>query len=1328
MLKYFLRPSALATAAVLTFGSFHDIFAAQKPGTPVTSDLRGYGKVTATLTPQRSVFECEDEAHADILLGKLPADLFWDAGSAHRTIEVEINGRRIPVHHWTPYGYMAIGATGRQVWALGADDLKTLTAGLRAEPLLRAGNSRFASPTPYPLYLDFYDLKAFKAYTHAMKSTRKEGLDSHWPFVRQSGMGGIASQGLSLGMHCPAPGVVQWSTMDYELLEAERQGGMFVVCPAVGGELPLWLYNRNPDATAQPSPNALIGAWGGPGSAGAHYENFGNVDPASRTLLMDFQYRVMERYRHSGNLGGWHLYTGQPGVEFGLHDLSGDLLDYSPAGQEGMRRWLREERGFDLATLGRRWYGNPAHYRSWQEVNVPDIMGFFGNLGAADNLRLPDDWYWKKAAEKDDAVLPPFDRSSWIPLIMQPSQQQDFLPWGAAYYRNEFNAGKWPKTGVDAFLVCATWVRSRGQVRIWLNGKEIGAPLASNKGGRIPLAVKLPPGTLKEQKNELIIRVPSGVKAGTEGKIFGPVFFTAHEPKDYPYLGETGNARYVDLKEWQIYALSRMHRLMLAMARNLDPERPMVLSPGSCWAVAENAVALAVEFGTGLQHTGRQAFYHPWWAGVGYVNGVYGTSEPGSTTQGDELPRMMGWLLFDGDSNHNLYWDIEDYIKIEKKTGWFTRNRRLIQLFGKYLREKPSLLILRSSLTMRLGSNAPWNWDIGRGEIQAAHYDNAYITERELKNGLADRYPVIFDSGSEFMTEADVTAMQRYVEQGGTFIALHNTGRHTPLKADSWPISRLTGFTVTGTAKPGKIRFGSKLPIFQEWANREFNGEGISLDYLGNDSAKGTGLALRPVATGALPLAKWKDGSVAVGYRQLGRGRVIVLGANFWRRGQDVNGVWRPGSEYEREFFDRLFAALGITRNCEAASPKIWTRKMIAKNGLQEMVIAFNSDVKEIESDVAFRTEQTPDSVVDMVSNRPVQFKRRAGGMIIVPGVKFAKYGVNVFGVRRASLAGGLPTWWQEKTTYWKRTAAAPKDSSLRSVRNAADVVAVDSWKFLADKDNVVSSGSAWLQPGFDDHGWRDFGYGDWTLLEPALRNYHGTGLYRFAFTLPESWRQRRIALHIFSHDLPIVNDRGEFSLNGNRIATYRARGWSQTLVYDVTSALRPGKNVLAVKVDGGAQSGGIVGVVWLAPERTLQPVADLGGEWQCVQPDYLSAVAVKVPGKGRGRFLRRDLTVPAEWQGKEIFLAVETPAQWLASVVVNGHPINKNSYLHPFGLITEINLTPYLVYDKVNRLELWPCLTIPGNVNDPVVRDITDMAIKSIRIGCFDGKRSPKS
>ncbi|HUT59399.1 MAG TPA: hypothetical protein VNA25_16240 [Phycisphaerae bacterium] len=177
------------------------------------------------------------------------------------------------------------------------------------------------------------------------------------------------------------------------------------------------------------------------------------------------------------------------------------------------------------------------------------------------------------------------------------------------------------------------------------------------------------------------------------------------------------------------------------------------------------------------------------------------------------------------------------------------------------------------------------------------------------------------------------------------------------------------------------------------------------------------------------------------------------------------------------------------------------------------------------------------------------------------------------------------------------------------------------------------------------------------------------------------------------------------------------ARGWSQTYVYDVTDQLKAGPNVLAVRVKGGKQFSGIAGAVWLAAERRLQPVLDLGGQWQTASADFRSTGTVKLPGRAKACFVFREVDVPAAWKGQRIFLHIETATQWLGSVVVNGRPINYNGYLHPFGLRAEINLTPYVQPGRANRIELWPLATIPRHAKPK--GDLADLEIQNIQVGC---------
>lgn len=1299
---------ALLVASVALCGA---TYAAEQTG---STDLRGYGRVTAEFGDQSALFTLAGPEKADVLLGKLLADLFWDAGQSPVRSMVSVAGRDVPCVVWPPYGAMIAAAHDRQVLVIGADDAAALAKRANAEAFLRQPGLRFKPARAYPLFLDFYDLRAFKAYTHAMSSVRGQGLDSHWPFVQKYGLGGLAFQGLGFNFMCPAPGVAEWSPSDYEVGQAERNGGMIVPCATGGGELPLWAWNMYPEATMRPSPTSLIGAWGGAGAAGAHYTSWGMTPEQMANTGLSYLRAVMTRYKDSPAVGGWGIYAGSPGVEMGFHERTTDLWDYSPAGQDGFRRWLREVKGLDLPALGLRWHGDKQHFKTWADVAVPDVNSFFGDLGP-NSLRLAEGWRWLRADSGTTEFQAPAADAAWLPLAMPPSQQQDFLPWGAAFYKTSFEATKWltGSQGKELYLVCDAGIRSQDGMGVWLNGEYLGRyrPKVSSTG---PIGLKVT-GLICAGDNELILRVPSSHPGElNEGKVFGPVFLTPTEPKAYPYLGRELNARYVDLREWQGYGIYRTHVPVLDMARSLDAERPLILSPGGAWAISDHVADLSTRYGMGVQNTGREAFYHPWWAGLGLVAGFYGTSEPSATVTGPRLDRMLGWILLDGDSNHDLFWSLEDYIKYEKETGWFAAHQRALQLFGKALRSRPSICILRSSEGMLLGDETPWNWDVGRGELQAAHYDNAYASERELKRGLVQPFPVLLDSGTQYMDDKLVSAIEDYVRAGGTFIALHHTGRNTLLEPDTYPVSRLTGFRVTGTGKRGTIRFGSKLPVFQGWEGKQFEGEGLALDWMGNETAKGTGIGLAAAANGAVPLARWEDGSVAIGYRKLGKGRVILLGSTFWRSGKDIAGVWRSQSQLERAFFERLFTDLGVERTADCASPDVWARKFTTKNGLQDWLLAANSSDSEITTEVSFRTQRRPQAVEDLLTRQPVQFTCTPDGWVTIPNVAFAGQAVRAFAVRRANMVDALPFWWNEKTTYWRSLAPAKAPATPAQRAN----VVFDRWQFHTDPDGTVTSSETWKQAGFDDTKWDRVPLGAWNLRSDALRDYHGVGLYRARFQVPDAWSGHRVVLSLYAMNTPIAYDRGEFFVNGTPVADYQARGWSQTLRYDVTDQLRPGENVLAVKVTGGKEFSGLAGAIWLEAEPALSPAQDLAGPWQMMGADYRSQETVALPGKIKGRCLVRTVDVPASWAGRTVYLHLEMPSQWLGSVVINGQPINYNSYLHPYGLRTDINLAPYVRAGAGNKLELWPYATIPGPGTEGRA-PTADMEITAVRIGC---------
>lgn len=1259
-------------------------------------NLRGYGKVSAVFSKGRAEFVCEDGAKADMVLGKLLADIFWDAGESHVETKIKISGREIVLHQWKPYGAMVAAVADKRVVVVGAENEASLLRLVEKEPLILKPDARFYPLKPYPKYLDFYDLKAFKSYSHAMNSIRGEGIDSHWAFAKKFGIAAMAFQGgTSFTDQCPALGVVDWTGIDFEVAQAVRNDGMIVLCPSIG-ETPLWMRNRFPNGMAQPSPDSVPMY----GMLQANFEGWGGPLAARQESSLDFLRRMMERYQADPVLGGWHLYCGFPGAEMNHHGVA---TDYSPDALTEFRRWLREDRGLDLQALGQRWHRDPQHFKSWDEVPMPEEYSFFGQLDS-EAFRLGSGWTWQRAGK--DAT-PAVDGG--VPVAMPPAQDQQFIPMVPVDFRVKFTAGEWLKkqAGQPVFLICNEDM-ARSTVQVWLNGRYLGQHV-SKVGYKGPFALDVT-NVLKPGENDLILRVP-------KGRILGPVFLTPHEPRRYPFLGREANARFIDLESWKSHGVLRNHRQMLETARGVDSNRPMILSAPS-WAFADEAAAMAVQYGLGLQNTGRQAFYQPWYAGLGLAGGFYGTSEPGETTKdAGELSRLLGWILIDGDSSHNLFWTLEDYQLEEKKSGWFTKNKRLIELFGKSLRAMPSVATLRSTKGFELGSPLLWDWDMNRGELQAAHYDGAYVTEQMLENGLAAKFPVVIDAGTEYMDESTVQAIRHYVEAGGTFIALHNTGRHTLLESDAWPISSLTGFKVTSTSQRGNIRFVNSLPIFRGWEGREFDGSGIVLNWDKN-AAMGADLGLQSKTTDAVALARWPDGSVAVGMSQLGKGRIIVLGSSFWRNGKDSAGIWKPGSEMEGVFLEKLFSDLGVQRDANASSRDVWVRKFTTKNGLQEWAIAFNSSNAPVTATVSFKAVDRPSQVMDLTARHPVAFEYSDDGWVKIPEVKFEAQSTKVFGIKRADLIGGLPFWWAEKVKYWQKNGDCPAPE-VTATKEIELTMPVEIWRFSQAAD--LSKTVDWKLPGFDDSKWTELAFDKWNPDIDRWKSYVGKGQYRFSFVVPQEWSGKRIVLRRFVFVIPLTFGEGGWTLNGTSLPNPATVYQLQHSVLDVTDQLHPGANVLAVEVRGGftwrgKKLSGIGGAVSLEALEPIEELVDLAGPWEVVLADYIGRKSVTLPGKTRGKYLVREVQIPAAWSDRNVFLRVAGPRQWLHAVVVNGQPIRpSSSHQVYFANQEEFNLTPYLRAGQKNRIELWPFI-VDGRGTE--ISPEADMEISDIQIG----------
>ncbi|MEJ0095208.1 MAG: hypothetical protein WDN46_17935 [Methylocella sp.] len=565
-----------------------------------TVELRGYGKVSAELTANRGVFTCESAEKADVLLGKLLADLFWDKSLNDVQSSVVVGPNSLTVHSLAGQGAAVIARAGNAVVALGAPDAKEAGALAASETLLGAADVASRPAKPYPIFLDFYDNRALKAFVHPMSSLGGQGLDSRWPFLKIFG-GGTAFLDPSAHFYSPAPGVVQWSPIDYEVRRAEQEGGMVVPGPSGGGEAPFWEYSGYPEHMMKASDTTLLGAWGGVGMSGAHYESWGTPMDARLNLDLGFLRRAMERYRGSPAVGGWYVFAGAPGLEFGFHDRPTQSWDQSADGNISWRNWLRDVQHYSLESIGRAWYGDPGKFTRWEDITVPDANQFFGQLGP-DSFRIMEGWRWR-AARADEDNAPAIAAPGWIPVEMPPSQTQDLLPSSeASFFSVTFDASAWEarpsSLQQDVWLVFGGDGVGDDATRVSLNGVPLALPEDDDSRDG-PFAVRVT-GALKTGPNELVVRLKKS-RETSNGRLAGPVFLTVHEPKRVPYLGRGLNARYRDFRQWQASAMYDYHRNMLRLVRQRDPDRPLILS-GASHQLFDYATALAADYGMAVAY------------------------------------------------------------------------------------------------------------------------------------------------------------------------------------------------------------------------------------------------------------------------------------------------------------------------------------------------------------------------------------------------------------------------------------------------------------------------------------------------------------------------------------------------------------------------------------------------------------------------------------------------------------------------------------------------------------------------------------------------------
>ena len=1231
--------------------------------------LRGYGEVSASFLDNAARFKCENRESAEIVYAKLIRDIVGCAAG-------------VPSK---PY---KVGIKGNSVYVVSYDTKKDV------DDFIKKFKIETPEPKAYPNYLDYFDLKALKFYARPMDSFLGFGVENHWPFAKKVGIEGFVFHGIDF-VGTIGPNAYSFLRWDYGIKDAQRNGGMVTLCPSFAGMMPKWFFERYPEKCAKTQDHTLVREWI-QGVEGKPFDSDGESLPASSNPQIAFQKMVLERYRNSNALGGWQFYCGKPiGDQFGK-GMFGILWDPSEGAFKAQRKWLKEK--YSLEELSLRWTGRKDAYKNWEDVPCMQLVDVIGGDWDEERWDLKDcDWYWCKAPDKEvwkggkgwtvdenvEILTPPPADAKWVKAELPPSHRFNFLDQGRSWHRVTLKKCDWleKNKGKKLYLRSVSCLMDGREIALWANGKR-----TTGKGGGVcdMYGLSIEPNTLRNDgKDVIIVELPSG-RSG--GHFSGPITLSPNPVQNFPYKDKRINARYLDNICFQDDKIIERNLNVYYLGRALDPNRPIALS-GADETIFSKLAEEWGKNGFSLQSTSTDGFYWPFVSDLGRQHGFYFIGEPSCDVAAeDRFDRNFGTVFYTGASSTAVFMDIEQYMKFEKESnGGMSARKPITRLVGKYLIDEPNVGLYFSSLSSLCNTGTAYLWNLARGEAQSVPYDTAMVNDvtfGKMKDVLK-RYPLMLDCGADVMNEKMVGDIERYVKEGGVFVAFTETGRHTELERDSHPFARISGFKTKDLKQGVQTLTFENQDVFPKWAGKKYNANGYGkythVNWRWNR-------ALEKVSSDAEIFAKWDDGTIAAGVRKIGKGKVITLASGFWREASDIRGKWVP-SRYN-VLTDEFFGQLNAKRNASASSHHVWTRKATSKNGLEDWFIGFNIALDlnqnpiDVKADISFKTEKKPSRVFDAYTLKDVEWTYE-NGFVEVKNVEFGPFKTRIFVAQKdCNVTEGIKFWWDEKVKYWKR---APKYKVPEVSVKKDNIIEINEWEFSTNPEKGE---------------WRKANNSTWKLQFPDLKDYKGPATYRARFNIPSAGKGKTYVVR-FTHET--IYDKADILVNGQKCGEFdQSRVHSELcgdIAFDISKFLKfGGENVLEIKVDGGSRFiAGVCDLIWIYEEKKLTDEIDMRGEWTLVMKDFLTEKKGKIPGRNFSRYMKKTVKIPEAWKGKNVYLKIVYPENTIGSIVVNGksRSLSGNGHI-PFGNRELFYVGDLIKPGEDNVIELWHRHTIP--------------------------------
>ncbi len=1224
--------------------------------TPPAIDQRltGYGRIKAWSNDslldgcQLWLVDCEDQAHAKLLQAKFISD----------TQVKNTDGKIIAAGKTQCFQT----AQGHGIGALRHDNAvilftlkdstklnalaKTLADKLGCDPADLTWNS----DAKIPMYLDRFDRHGFRFYYRPWEVPDESQVDTYNPvnefdYAKSHGDLGFVFWN-PFNEIVTGEGFFNQSWWSWAMEEATKRNLPVQVNTGLSYQGSTWMVNQHPETVTEKMPQFVGGmhriADPHLGGQGVLYMG----DNIVRRNALGLIKNQIDHFSQFDNVLSYQEPYGE--VHHGQQDL---FLDYGPAVDKAYANWLME-RYHSLTMLNLRWFGDET-LKAWSDVKFPEVAYF---MGFDDNaLDLTGTWKINFTDEGKDCPADwykqNFDDSQWGDLVSPGNDQTMFLPKKPAVYRRRFDLpARYKASGKRVWLYLWDLTdQQRLTVTIDLNDKRVSSTQSKHTFPHW-VAVDVT-DTIRTGSNFLALGLPRGFMAYR-------LYLSHQAPSTYPGDDEHRNAQWADFMDFVTARRAKNVHMGLQMIRQADENRGITMMAPDY--VADTLKDYAHQYNGNFHNTGyMSAFWADYLPMLMRSIDRPMTLEPGGPAKDAKgMEKMVGCWLTEGINGIDYFIHIGSVLWNKPVLEKFEHYLPAIQTVGTYHQPKAQIAQLISSRVKRLTGfpwhddpdrNVPtgyWRWNLS--SKLSSDYRIDAVCETDFASKLADDYKLIVDTNTTILSEQDVYHIDRWVRDGGIFVTFIQTGRHTPEKGDSWPISKLSGYEVLScdpVTSSGKINRAVKAaPNVGDYQ--------LPRTLL---SAKGHGLRLKATSADCKDLMLWDDGTVAMGYRQLGKGYVVHIGANF-----ASDRLWFGNQTAMIETIRSVFDFFKMD-TLPGSAPGVRFRHYVSNNGLYDYWAMWNESNGKAMTKLDIYGHN-PGQILDVIEGKTLNLATKKHGarlanLILEPNE------AKLFRTPRQQVANAPAHWLTLQSNWWKDMTGDPG--------KAYDMPTYPNTLHLSEGWTPVTHDPVWPSR-------LDIAPNEASQAKQTQQTFTRT------FTVPNTWTDGKVLLWMHSWIGKTFLSRARVTLDDSVLIEKHFNGLDGI---DVTNRLKPGStHTITVELESDQPLIGMRGEAWLA--YLPKPIAemDLAGDWEFSTDAVNFDRTSKLPGRWDGQLARRQIDIPETYKDKQTFLRIGTTGR-VVGVIVNGKW--RRAHHHAIGHEFDINITRLIQFGQPNAIKL---------------------------------------